>query len=67
MIKYKIICECEDSYDVDAITNALKNKLLLEGLYDSVFRPVLKHGTKKKEIEAYTLVWEKLSEYLNEG
>jgi hypothetical protein len=65
MIKYTITTECEDDFDRDAIVNAVKNKLLLEGIYDEVFRLKIKYGSEK-EAEKYGEVWEHLKEYLND-
>lgn len=64
MIKYIIQAECEDEYDRDAFCNAVKNKLLLEGIYNEVFRPIIKYGADEDIVYSYELVWERLSEYL---
>ena len=66
MMKYTITIECEDEFDISAITNATKNKLTLEELYDEVFRPVLKYSDDDKLVEAYRIVWERVSAYLEE-
>lgn len=66
MIKYTIIVKCEDREDLKAITNAEKNQLKLDCLYDEVFRPVIKYGENKEEVEAFEKVWEKLNDYLQE-
>lgn len=65
-MKYNITIECEDDFEVEAITNAVKNKLILDGIYDDVFRPIIKYSEDEKEVEAFEKVWSKLSEYLKD-
>jgi cytochrome c556 len=64
MIKYTITAECEDDFDREAITDAVKNKLVIEQLYDEVFRPVIKYSEDAGEVAAYETVWENVKEYL---
>ena len=66
MIQYQIVAICEDEFDRDAFINAVKYKLKLDKIYNDVFRPIIKYSENKKEVQAYTMVWEKLSEYLEE-
>lgn len=63
--KYKIVVQCEDEWEMNVIANAKKNKLALDTIYDEVFRPIIKYGTDLKEVEAFEMVWKKLSEHLN--
>jgi hypothetical protein len=67
MIKYTITVECEDDFDREAITDAVKNKLVIEQLYDEVFRPVIKYGENEDLAIAYSEVWEKVKEYLEQN
>lgn len=64
-MKFKIIIECEDDFEKDAIMDAVKNKLLIDEVYSSVFRSVIKYSENEKEVEAYGMVWSKLQEYLS--
>lgn len=64
MIKYTITVECEDDFDREAITDAVKNKLVIEQLYDEVFRPVIKYSENDNEVAAYESVWESVKQYL---
>lgn len=64
IMKYRIIVETEDEFERMAIINAVKNKLLVDELYNDVFRPVIKYGEDEEEIEWYMKVWEKVSDYL---
>jgi hypothetical protein len=64
-MKYTITIETEEEFERQAICDAVKNKLLLESIYDDVFRPVIKYSEDEKEVEAYTKVWEVLNEYLS--
>jgi len=63
-MKYRITVETEDEFERQAIINAVKNKVLIDGLYDEVFRPVIKYGDNEEEIEWFIKVWEKVSDYL---
>jgi hypothetical protein len=63
-MKYTITVETEDEFERIAIINAVKNKLLIDELYNEVFRPVIKYSEDEKEIEYFLKVWEKVSEYL---
>lgn len=65
-MKMRIEIDVEDRFDKEAILDAVKNKLKLESVYDEVFRRVIKYSQDEKEVEAYSLVWEKLNEYLME-
>jgi len=65
-MKYEITVRTDDEFERDAIMQAVGNKLKLEGLYDEVFRRVIKYGQDEKEIEAYEMVWKKVTEYLEE-
>ena len=64
-MKFKIIIECENKNKKDAIMDAVKNKLLIDEVYSSVFRSVIKYSENEKEVEAYGMVWSKLQEYLS--
>jgi len=64
-MKYTITIETEEEFERQAICDAVKNKLLLENIYDDVFRPVIKYSEDEKEVEAYLKVWEVLNEYLS--
>lgn len=66
MINYTILCKPEDEWETSAIVNAAKNKRLLDGIYDEVFRPIIKHGSNKSEKKAYELVWCKMYAYLED-
>lgn len=65
-MKMRIEIDVEDRFEKEAILDAVKNKLKLESIYDEVFRRVIKYSQDEKEVEAYSLVWEKLNEYLME-
>lgn len=65
-MKMRIEIDVEDRFEKEAILDAVKNKLKLESVYDEVFRRVIKYSQDEKEVEAYSLVWEKLNEYLME-
>lgn len=67
MIKYTITAECEDDFDKEAITDAVKNKLTLEQLYDEVFRPVIKYNEDEKIVAAFETVWEDVKDYLEQN
>lgn len=67
MIKYTITAECEDDFDRAAITDAVKNKLVIEQLYDEVFRNVIKYSEDSKLVEAYETVWETVKGYLEQN
>jgi plasmid replication initiation protein len=67
MIKYTITTECEDEFEISAITNAVKNKLALSELYTEVFRPVIKYSEDEKLVESYEIVWKRVVEYLEEN
>lgn len=64
-MKYTITIETEDQFEKEAIIEAVKNKLLIEQLYDDVFRPVIKYGNDEVEIENYVKIWGKIHAYLN--
>lgn len=64
-MKYRITIETEDEFERLAIIHAVKNKLLIDELYNDVFRPIIKYSSDEKEIESYTKVWEKVSSYLD--
>jgi hypothetical protein len=66
-MKYTITVETEDEFERIAIINAVKNKLLLDGIYDDVFRPIIKYSDDEKQVEAFGIVWDKLSEYLDDN
>lgn len=66
-MKYTITVETEDEFERTAIINAVKNKLLIDGIYDDVFRPVIKYSDDEKQAEAFGIVWDKLSEYLDDN
>lgn len=63
-MKQIIISLCEDDFDKDAVINAVKNKLKLEGIYDEVFRKHIKYESALR-VE-FELVWDQLKEYLEE-
>jgi hypothetical protein len=65
-MKYTIIVECEDDWQLETITHAVKNKLKIESLYQDVFRRVLKHGEDQTECDCYERVWEKVSDHFEE-
>lgn len=67
MIKYTITTECEDDFDREAITDAVKNKLAIERLYDEVFRPVIKYSEDEGEVSAYETVWNNVKDYLEQN
>lgn len=64
-MKYTITIETEEEFERRAICDAVKNKLLLEGIYDDVFRRVIKYSEDKKEVKAFEMVWEVLNQYLS--
>jgi hypothetical protein len=55
-MKYRITVETDDDFERCAIIDAVRNKLLIDQVYDVVFRPVIKYGEDKKEIKAYEMV-----------
>ena len=63
-MKYRITVETEDEFERQAIINAVKNKVLIDGLYDEVFRPVIKYGDDEEMSELYLELWEKIAAYL---
>lgn len=63
MIKYTITVECEDDFDREAITDAVKNKLVIEQLYEEVFRSVIKYGDDK-DSKIFEKVWVCVKDYL---
>lgn len=63
-MKFLITVECEDEFDREAVVDCVKNKLLIDSIYDDVFRPVFKYSDNKKEIKAFEMVWSKLEKYL---
>jgi hypothetical protein len=65
-MKYTITIECEHESELIPYTNAIKNQLKLDCLYDEVFRKILKYSENPKEIHIYQMVWDKLSEYLQD-
>ena len=64
-MKYKITVETDDEFERQAVIDAVKNKVLLDGLYDAIFRPVIKYGNNDDEAELCLSLWEKVEEYLN--
>lgn len=64
-MKFTITVECEDDFEKDAILNCVKNKLLLDGIYDEVFRKVIKYEQDVTKVEAFEMVWSELSKHLN--
>lgn len=64
-MKYRITIETDDDFERIAVMDAVRNKLLIDQIYDAVFRPVIKYGENKKEIKAYEMVWKELDQYLN--
>jgi len=65
-MKIKMLITCEDDFEKQAVIDCVKNKLKLESIYDDVFRPVIKYSEDEKLVEAYSLVWNFLAEYLEE-
>lgn len=63
MIKHTIISKCEDQEDADAVIKAIDNRLEPYGIYSSVFRNKIKHGTDE-ESAMYQEVWDELRKYL---
>lgn len=64
-MKYKITIETDEDFERRAIIDAVKNKVLLDGIYEAVFRPVFKYGDNQDDIDAFEKVWLKLSDYLD--
>jgi len=65
-MKTKLTYYPETEEDLKHLSNAISNGVKLDNIYDEVFRKVLKYSESEKEVEAYTLVWDKLNEYLND-
>lgn len=65
-MKFKLTITAEKEHELKPYLNAIKNEILLEDLYNCVFRPIIKYGQDEDEIKAYELVWEKLKEYLED-
>lgn len=65
-MKIKFEIEPEDEFEQKAIVDAVKNKLLIDGIYDEVFRPVIKYGEDEEKIKAYRMVWDAVRDYLEE-
>lgn len=65
-MKYRITIETEDEFERVAIINAVKNKVLIDGLYDEVFRPVIKYGDDEEMSEIYYELWEKINAYFDQ-
>jgi hypothetical protein len=66
MIKHTVTSECETDEDLMAIVNASRNQMLIDCLYDDVFRPVIKYSDNENDISAYEQVWKKVSEHFKE-
>lgn len=63
-MKYRISIDCEDDEDFEIIKSARANYFLLQDLYNSVFRPVIKYSQDYELVDSYEKVWAKVSEYL---
>ena len=63
-MKYKITIHTDDDFEKQAIIDAIKNKLLIDSLYDDVFRKVIKYSNDQDEIEAFQMVWDNVKNYL---
>lgn len=61
-----MIEECDDyQYEIDALTERYKNKIIVETLYDEVFRPVIKYSDDEKQYECYSEIWEKIHDFIS--
>ena len=66
-MKFKITIECEDEEELEIIKSAKTNYFILQGLYDEVFRPVIKYSENGKLIEIYGDVWARVNRYIKES
>jgi hypothetical protein len=64
-MKQIIISFPEDQEDKQAVINAVKNSIKLSQMYDDVFRKHIKYESDKAD--AFEIVWEELSEYLEDN
>ena len=63
-MEYTITVKTEEKFDLEAIVDAVKNKLLVDCIYDEVFRPIIKYSDDEEKVKAFEMVWEKVSDYL---
>ena len=66
-MKFKIVIECEDEEELEIIKSAKTNYFILQGLYDEVFRPVIKYSESGELIELYEDVWARVNRYIEES
>ena len=62
---YEMTIKSEDKEDIEDAINGRKNKILIDELYNEIFRPIIKYGNDEELIKAYETVWEKLGPYLH--
>jgi len=56
----------EDREDFKMALNANKYHIIVENLYNDVFRPVMKYNEDRKQVEAFEMVWDKVNTYIQE-
>lgn len=59
-MKYTVTIDCKDEEELGIIKSAKTNYFILQGLYDSVFRPVIRYSEDAELVEKFETVWEKL-------
>ncbi len=64
--KHTLTISVDTDEDLIPYSNAVKNKIKLENIYNDVFRPIIKYSQDEKLVAAYELVWEKLGPYLHD-
>jgi hypothetical protein len=62
-VKFKF--DLPDDYEeCKYLNNFLENGIIVETLYDQVFRPVIKYSDDDLEIKYYEEIWEKISQHI---
>lgn len=64
VLKYSIEVECETKWEKEAIMDCERNKLIIETLYDSVFKPIIKYGDDSEMTYCANALWNKVYEHI---
>lgn len=65
-MKVKIEITDLEGDEVKAVLNCINNQLIIDNVWDEIFRPVIKYSDDEKKVETYQEVWDRWREYAGE-